>query len=255
MFDFRGNRQWQWPNPVPRPLILVDGKEVSAKSLEPIVGNYAYVQSTNDKTLPTILSRLQVEALWLYEVRGSDISLIRNLTRLKHLRIEWAIKINDLEPIRSLINLETLFLSDTPKIPSLDPIASLTKLDHVTFQGGVWNRNTIQSLQPIASLQNLKQLELANLKVLDGSLHPLRPCMALKKLEISNQFSVEEFTYLAAVRSDIDCDLFQPWVPLMDDRVMLTGKRKILHRIHDRDQLVKFEQQFWALKRRFELEQ
>jgi hypothetical protein len=55
----------------------------------------------------------------------------------------------------------------------------------------------------------------------------------LKKSVVSNQFSLEDYAYLAGFRPDIECDSFSPFIPL-GDRLIFVGKGTTLrHPIAD----------------------
>jgi hypothetical protein len=252
MFDFDQWHKWKRPegDPPPRPILMVDGEVISAKGAGVVSGSFARVIGVNDKNFGPVVRRLNVEALSVYDARISDLSALHALADLKHLKVEWASKLTSLEPLRGLTQLETLHLSDLKNISDLAPVAALLLIDDFAFEGGVWDSATAITLEPISRMERLQKLRLANLRVLDGSLRPIAKCKLLKDLWVSNQFKMEEYAYLAAVRPDIVCDRFQPWTPFNEDRVLLTGKGTTsLHRIADRDKLVAHESKFNALKK------
>ncbi|MBC8063543.1 MAG: hypothetical protein H7Y17_01835 [Chlorobia bacterium] len=251
MFDFALMRGWKWLDQA-KPMIMVDGRHVNLKEPGVVSGEAAYVVTVTDKNLDAIIDKLDVEALFVYEARITDVTPFTRLRNLKHLRIEWAVKLSDISPLAELSSLESLHLSDTPKMQDLSPVASLKELRDFVFEGGVWNRNTATSLEPLSELPKLEEVHLLNLKVLEDGLRPLAKCPSLRKLEVSNQFKTEDYAYLAGVRPDIACQHFAPWVPLSDGMVMTTGKgKRILHRIADYRQIEAAEAGFETLRQKF----
>jgi len=197
MFDFRIARQGNWPKVPPKPFLLVDGEMPDMTSSGPVSGSMAYVRTVNVKNFAAVNSRLDVEVLSIFEARVTDITPLATLTRLKHLKIEWATKTEDISPLSQLTSLESLSLCHMTKARDLGPVSALSRLTSFAFTGGFNAQVTANSLEPLAQLENLEDLELSSLKVLEGGLRPLARCKALKRLHVSNQFAIEDYAYLA----------------------------------------------------------
>jgi Leucine-rich repeat (LRR) protein len=237
-----------------KPTIIVDGALLSLKALENkiIEGSYAYVVGANEKNIELICSRLNPILIRFYEMRVADLVVINGLKRLKHLAVKWNTKVMDITPVSELNNLHTLIIEDTPKIESIAPISKLRDLRYFEYSGGIWNKNSVESLQPIAQLQCLRSLTLHNVRVGDNSLKPIAECNNLEELKISNSFNTEEFAYLAANMPNTKCDMFQSYVKLDhsigESDVMVVGSRKpFLNSQKDKAKLQKYEQNFAGL--------
>ena len=243
-----------------KPAIIVDGALYSLKDLtnQPVNGDLVYVVGSNGKNIELICSRINPVLIHFYEMRVEDLSVIRGFTRLTHLAIRWNTKVKDLSPISSLSNLNTLIIEDTPKVSSIAPLAELKRLKYLDYSGGIWNKNSTETLEPISELQQLEYLALNNIKVGDGSLKPIAKCSSIKKLDICNRFKTEEFAYLAANMDEVECDMFQAYVKLGRDigehDVMVVGSRKpFLNSVKDAEKLKKYETNFSKLVNSYSL--
>ena len=249
MFDFHSLRKWKWPQPLTKPMVMVDGVAVSPRSGTKVVGASAFVCTVNEKNFAKVISMLDVEALYIYEARVSSIESIGNLSRLKHLKIDWATKFDDLTPLTRLTQVESLHLEHTTRVEDLDPIRHLKRLRSFGFEGGINVRATAKSLLPIAELEFLEDVILTNLKVLEGGLRPLARCKSLKELIVSQQFGWRDYAYLAAKLPHVDCDKFKPWTRYDKEFVMLTGTPGgLVHWIADYKRVEAHEKRFLAYK-------
>jgi len=237
-----------------KPAIIVDGELYSLNDLEKrsVEGDLAYVVGSNDKNIELICSRLSPVLIHFYEMRVSDLAALNSLKRLTHLAIRWNTKVKDLSPISTHKNLNTLIIEDTPKISSIAPLSKLDNLKYLDYSGGIWNKNTADSLEPISELQYLEFLVLNNIKVEDGSLKPIAECKKLKKLDICNKFKTEEFAFLAARMPSVECDMFKAYVELNqklgEHDVMVVGSRKpFLNSTKDKAKLEKYKLSFSRL--------
>lgn len=247
MFDFHSLRKWKWPQPVIKPVVMVDGVAVAPRSGTTVVGASAFVCTVNEKNFQSVISMLDVEALYIYEARVSSIEWIGNLSRLKHLKIEWATKFDDLTPLTRLTHLESLHLEHTTRVVDLAPVRHMKGLRSFGFEGGINAKGTVKSLVPISELALLEDLRLTNLKVLEGGLRPLAHCSSLRALVVSQQFNWRDYAYLAAKLPNVDCDDFKPWTRFDKEFVMLTGTPGgLVHWIADYKRVEAHEKKFLA---------
>ena len=249
MFDFHSLRKWKWPQPLTKPMVMVDGVAVSPRSGTKVVGASALVCTVNEKNFANVISMLDVQALYIYEARVSSIESIGNLLRLKHLKIDWATKFDDLTPLTRLTQLESLHLEHTTRVVDLAPVRLMKGLRSFGFEGGINAKGTIKNLFPIGELELLEDVILTNLKVIEGGLRPLVRCTSLKELIVSEQFSWRDYAYLAAKRPDISCANFNPWTRFDNEFVMLTGTPGgLVHWIADYKRVEAHEKRFLAYK-------
>ena len=79
----------------------------------------------------------------------------------------------------------------------------------------MWTAARVPNLVPLRKLQNLRSLQLAGVRVADGSLLPLTSLTNLRFLTLSNWFRTEEFAELAVAFPEIEGGSFESmwWVP------------------------------------------
>jgi hypothetical protein len=168
--------------------------------------------------------------------------------------VRWNTRARDIEALGGLSSLQGLVLEDTPKIRDLAPLARLRGLSSIEFSGGIWNRNTASSLEPLAQLTSLRDLTLLNLRVESGGLRPLARCRSLETLELSNQFATEDYAYLSVHLPNARCPHFAPYIrlkqPVDGKDIMVVGRRKpFLNSRRDQKRLERYASAFAKLQR------
>ena len=234
-----------------KPLVVVDGKYVAApaKPETHISGEYACIMGINEKSAAQTLANTDVSKLRILEIRCQKLPATKSPDRLTELGLEWSTKVTDLSFLEHYPNLEILSIVDFPKAHDLSPIAACRKLKALEFSGGIWNKNTAASLEPLASLDQLEFLCLANLKVGGGGIRPIQMIQSLRRLELSNQFPTEDYAFLKAKMPKAECSKFSAYISLksaIDGKdIMIVGSRKpFLDSKKDSERIAKYEQQF-----------
>jgi hypothetical protein len=222
------NMKW---NENDRPVLVADGSIHRIRELDSIVeADRAYVVGVDQRHFGRVCRALRTRAVMFYEMRVDDLSLLDTLGDLTMLAIEWNTKVASLSPLGDLAALERLSLSNTRKATDLSPIGRLDRLRALDFSGGMWTKNTADTLDPIGRLGALEELRLTNLGVLDGGLRPLAKCRALRRLVLSNQFDTADYAYLSVALPDTQCEHFAPYIQLgqrlRGKDVMVVGSRK-----------------------------
>ncbi len=94
-----------------------------------------------------------------------------------------------------------------------------------------------------------------NIKVQDRSLEPLMNLKRLKKLNVSNQFPMEEYAKLSVVLQNTECEFFKPYVRMEStegkDIMMIGRKRPFLNSKIDAEKIRKYEQEFKTVQEEF----
>lgn len=95
-----------------------------------------------------------------------------------------------LEILRPLADLKFLSILHMPNVTSLSPLGSLSKLESLSLAttpswDGAGKRSIVESLEPIANLQNLKHLELFGVCPADRNLDVLKRCRGLISVRFS----------------------------------------------------------------------
>jgi hypothetical protein len=217
-----------------------------------LIGSHAFAASINQNELEKICTNLKVNCLEFKGLTAKDWSPLQSISGLTDLRITWALKVEDISPLTK-IPLISLYISDTKRLTNLEPLSDMKTLEVFEFSGGMWSKNTAESLAPLERLPNLKELTLTNLKVIEGGLKSLANCNQLHRLRISNQFPTEEYAYLMAKLPNVKCNKFVAYekIPALGPKqndVMITGSRKPwLNSTNDSARIQKYENAFKAL--------
>ena len=237
-----------------RPLVVADGRLIHVAGMREVVhARDAYVVGVNQAMFEIVTRFLRPVRVVFYEMRVDDLSSLSRLGDLEALGISWNTKLTSLESIGDLASLTTLSIDDTPKVRDLGPIARLSGLRALGYSGGIWNKNTADSLEPITTLEALEELRLTNLKVVDGGLRSLARCAALRRLSVSNQFPTADYAYLSVALPDTECDMFAPYVSagpaFGDSGVMVVGSGKpFLDAAKDAPRLARYAEAFRDLQ-------
>jgi hypothetical protein len=205
-----------------------------ADSLDGIPRSARYlIVSGRAKNIDCLADFRSLEVLEMY---GGDDSALAAVAALGKLR--WAmlcdLHIENLTALSGLVHLSYLRLTTRRKSPSLAVLARLPKLKVLELGGrtvdklseigrlrrlrglrivGKDNPPKVLTLAPLEKLANLRYLDLSNLRVEDGSLHPVTQLLSLRQLDTDNQFSTEEYAAVARSLPKLTNDLRSPFVP------------------------------------------
>lgn len=202
----------------------------------------------------TRLSKLQ--KLVIHDMRAGDLRPLAQMTALKTLVIWGNTKAESLAGIDLLGALDTLALENFERVHSLNPLAALTDLRALCIEGSMHSMMTIETLKPLERLKSLRELHLANLRVMDESLAPVAKLNQLEQVFIANMFSVEEFARLAAALADTEGESLAPFrdIPIDCDRcsakkVLLAGEgQPALCTLCDADRIAAHVERFNSIK-------
>lgn len=245
-----------WEN-AKKPVLVLDGQVTDWPQGKMLSGHTAYVVGANEKTFDALCTALSVKIAVFYEMRVPDLSGLQNISELEHLAIIWNSKMTGLEPLSHLNHLKNLALVNTPKVHDLQPISRLQDLRGFEFSGSptLSSKNIAKSLEPLAALPHLTEMQLTGLKIENGGLRPVARCQALKTLSVSNTFDTEDYAFLAAKMPNTTCRHFSATVRVQGDAIgagidtMVVGRRKpFLNSQEDAERIRKYEAAFAKLK-------
>ena len=147
-----------------------------------------------------------------------------------------------IEPLASCLQLETLKIQTAGNITSLDGVQALTSLRTVLIApppswDGTSRRIEIDSYAPLASLANLEGLSLLRVRPYDLDLSPIASMRQLKELDLAGvpEFTVECFARLSLQLPGTKGRCLQPYFAIdgvgfcarcRGQKVMLTGPPK-----------------------------
>jgi hypothetical protein len=213
----------------------------------------------NDKELKKILSLVSPRYLNVYQVLAKDLAILEALHNTETIVLEWNTKSELLWDISKNRFLRTLQITDFSKLRDISQIGPATQIESLTLRGGINKKLELSTLKPLSTLNNLKYLELGNLKVKDASLRYLGLLTSLDELAISNQFDIKEYAWLATRLDKTKCDLFNGFrkIDLCDSNnktvfdTMITGKRKpLLLSTKDKEKIKLYRDEFEMLKQK-----
>ena len=126
----------------------------------------------------------------------SDLTPLKDLTHLKVLYLDdgslTSSKILDLTPLAGLTDLEQLYIPSTPNYTDFSSLSGMTKLRVLMMMGTRYsNSNSVDSL---AFLTNMTQLETLYLSVRSVDLAPLAGLVHLKNMELLGEFQAEDLS-------------------------------------------------------------
>ena len=163
------------------------------KSLE-----YLWVSGIRDKEAAIVGGMTWLRCLVVHDLRVSTLQAFAPLGRLTSLRIAGSSKIKSLSGLEQLTGLTELILFDCCNYATIEQIAPLVSLETLCLEGGFSKPLTIESLEPLAQLTELRRLRLASVRVRDKSLRPLHGLDKLRDVFIAKMFPDFELRAAAA---------------------------------------------------------
>jgi hypothetical protein len=150
----------------------------------------------------TIVASCRASELRLLYVKIKSLAGVERLRNTVRLSIEDARKIEDLSPLFEMRWLTKLYLSDLPRIRQIEGIEALQDLRELRLSGNRGSLNPplrLASVHPIASLRNLEELEITNIRLEDRDISFIPSAFPnLRTLRLSGaEFERAQFAFLA----------------------------------------------------------
>lgn len=235
--------------------LSVDGKTKNIELLGGLKIRELWVFAVNQKQFDKIMTYVNPEVLYVYEMRVENLSKLQEMSNLRALYLCWNTKNTNLWDLRYNKNLSYLLIEDFSKLEDLTPIKDGQNLEGLYLGGGIVKALNVKTLEPIGELVQLNTLTLMNIKVKDLSLEPLMNLEWLKQLNLSNQFPTEEYAKLSVALHSTKCNFFKPYVytdPIEGKNVMIIGRRKpFLNSKTDLEKIQKYEEEFKKIQEQF----
>lgn len=189
----------------------------------------------DENKLGSVCECTSLESLYIENIKTENLGCLKKLTNLKILGVESCSKVTSLIAFSELQSLSGLAITHFKNVHDLGPLASLRSLRALATAGSMWTRMMVDTFKPLEELKTLELLHLTNIKAQDESLRPLAALQNLKQLDIANFYPMAEFAWLSQRLTTTECTWFQPYVDMKNmeckkcnkaTMVMLTGKRK-----------------------------
>ncbi len=197
---------------------------------------------------------LNLEMLYINNFHIENLSSLENFKSIQYFLFDWNNKNKSLMNFENFKNLKGLYINDFKRLNSIKNISNIKTLKYFLLSGGIWNKVSIDNLEPISKLNNLLYLHLSNISVKFDGLTPLSTLINLEELSISNQFETKDYAMLAAKLVNTKCSSFSPYIELGqkigEHDIMIVGKKKpFLNSIKDKARIEKYEIGFNNLKK------
>jgi hypothetical protein len=142
----------------------------------------------------------KLETLSIRLATFSDLRCISHFCNLSTLVIWQCPKLRSLAGLNSISKLKKLTLMQNGPLSSLEPIAFLEDLEELQIIGGVFSSQSLQSFEPIARLgKRLNILDLSGVKLENPDLEPLTLLPEPSEFGISVRFyPLEQVAKIAA---------------------------------------------------------
>ena len=142
----------------------------------------------------------QMKWLEVLNIRGlisiKDFDSLSNLQNLIHLFVDSCSRVSDIEGLASLKNLITLQVEGFKLIKDISPITKITTLKGLHFEGDMWKKQYLNSLEGIDQLQNLEYLSLSGTEIIEKDILPVTKLKNLKYLEVGYWWTKEDLLLL-----------------------------------------------------------
>ncbi len=150
-------------------------------------------EKVNQEFFEVLCQVKNLEGLWMKWTSITDLASIAKLTQLKHLFIGSSSKITDPMPLASLKNLVTLHTESLKKITDFSFLKQMKGLEGLIIEGDMWTPQTMDSLEPVGHLKNLRYFKLVGVKVLDKDISPVTKLKKLENLDLHDRWMKEDY--------------------------------------------------------------
>lgn len=213
-------------------------------------------------TQPVFEAACEIKQLHVFQIKWSNITDLSPISALKDLRalsIGSSTRVQSIGSLAELHALKLLELENFKLITDFSPLTHLRALEDLAITGGMWSQQTVDSLEPIASMSSLTSLAIDTSSIL--SLRPLARMTGLRHLGLSGRMPFDEYAWLSVKLPRTACSRFAPFIELSElghsacvkcqqhAMVMVTGKGKpTLCKSCDAAKLAKHVAQFEAAR-------
>jgi hypothetical protein len=118
-------------------------------------------------------------------IKNSNVKSLDNLSKLKdlkYLRIGDSSKIESIEQLQKMTTLEVLAIENFKKMSDFSLLKVLTNLKFLTIEGGMYQKQKVDSFQFLADLKNLIYLSTAMISSTDKNINTVFKLKNLKTL-------------------------------------------------------------------------
>ena len=158
-----------------------------------------FVSRVNQKMFDAACRVPNLEELFVKWSGIKNIEALRIPKKLRHLHLGSSSQVESIEVLGELNSLITLELEQLNRITDFSILSKLTGLEGLGMDGSIWTAQKIDTLKPLANLNNLKYLTLTHTRIQDKSFDPILNLTELVRFESSWNYSEVEFEKLKSL--------------------------------------------------------
>ncbi|MFT6443277.1 MAG: hypothetical protein ACJASM_002837 [Salibacteraceae bacterium] len=176
-----------------------------------------------------------LKRLRLSHFRAKDIEFINELLNIEELVFEYVSGFSDLSPLRNLTKLKSLHLENLRKVANFDGLSGLSSLRYLHLDGTLDWSQPIVDFEFLKGLPNLEVFALGFVKVLKEypAFVPILELQNLKRIKIGlGTLQAKEYAFIQVAKPKVQCGAHgkdMPWTPISDwgeSEFMPLGKGK-----------------------------
>ncbi|BBM03995.1 hypothetical protein [Microbulbifer sp. GL-2] len=156
-----------------------------------------------------------------------DLSPIEDLTNVEYISYFWNQRATRLWDFKKTPKIKGFSFDDFTRMKSISDLEYAKNLEELEFGDKVWVKYKLETLDPIAKLVNLKNLNFSAKKIEDGRIEPLGSLAGLESLSFpSNLFTTEQVAWLKTKLPEaIEAKVLNPFWTI-DKPIEIGGKNK-----------------------------
>ena len=165
-----------------------------------------------------------LERLMFWTSTVEDISNIKNLTKLKNLKLWSFSRLKDISPLLSLKRLIILSIDNCFKIENYEIVGKMTQLIGLELCGNTFAPKNLRlnSLKPFETLKKLKHLDLSSASVIDNSYESLLKMTSLERFDITVNIPKATRELIKTKHKNLKAGFFMDWD--FDNKKIYEGK-------------------------------
>lgn len=176
-----------------------------------------------------------LKRLRLSHFRAKDIEFINELVNIEELVFEYVSEFSDLSPLRNLTRLKSLHLENLRRVANFEGLSGLSSLRYLHLDGTLDWSQPIENFEFLKGLPNLEVFALGFVKVLKEypAFVPILELQNLKRIKIGlSTLQTKEYAFIQVARPNVQCGAHgkhMPWSPFSDwgeSEFMPLGKGK-----------------------------
>lgn len=184
------------------------------------------------RDFPCIEDPARVTHATIWHCNYRTMADLAKLTNLRSLRVA-TFPDTSFNALSSLSKLRRLEVWHLPRVSELDALSNCSALRELTLATlPSWDSSgkmtTLNTLEPLSNLPELRKLVLRGIRVAHGGLRPLHVVARLKSLEIANVFGIEELAALRVAKPRLRCESLSPTVTIRVSLCKKCGKARVM---------------------------